>query len=536
MEAALRRPKWRVRFLLVLSLFVLPLAATARTPRDYQQSAAVLAGLTPVPVALDAPGIVAGRRTFTTHEEMLAHVSGLQARAPHLQLGTLGFSQQGRTIPVLVFTAEGIRDAAAIRALGRPILWLIGQQHGNEPAGGEAMLAVASALADGELREFLQRVTVVLVPRLNPDGAVAATRSTADGSDPNRDHLLLTSPEVRALHAAMADLPPALVLDAHEFQVAGSWLTQFKAIQKSDAMLLYATHPAVVRDLASYSERVFIDAIARSFEPFGLSWSWYYTATGQAVSLGGNAPGISRNNFAMSGAVSVLVETRGIGVGLQGYQRRVATHYLAAKAVIEQAAGEPEALLRQVAEARRMMAETPDPIVISHRAETVTTKILLADPRTGAEIPITVDFTDTRHVSITRTRSRPTAYLMQPEAQPAIEALGLRGVHLCQAQPEPVATEAFLITAKEAPSNRESINPDGAVEVSLVPRAVIPSAGAVVVPIGQPSAAIVSAALEPDSPGSYVGTGLVPVGASGEAPIYRLPSGVPLPVAADCKL
>ena len=291
----------------------------------YQQSPAVLARYPDVPVALEAPGLAPGRTRFTTHEEMLAHLDRVKARAPWVVRATLGRSQQDREIPSLVFTREGLADPAAIRALGRPIVWLIGQQHGNEPAGGEAMLPLAAALADGELKPLLDRVTVVIVPRANPDGAEAFTRTTANGLDANRDHLLLTLPEVRAIHAKMAELPPDIVVDAHEYQVAGTWLAKFGGLQKADAMLLYATHPAVPKEVAGLAETAYIPAIEAAFRPHGLTWFWYHTATSanpqdRTVSLGGNAPGISRNNFGLNGAVSFLVETRGIGVGLQGFR------------------------------------------------------------------------------------------------------------------------------------------------------------------------------------------------------------------------
>ena len=55
------------------------------------------------------------------------------------------------------------------------MIWLIGQQHGNEPAGGEAMLALAAALSSGELAPLLDRLSVVIVPRSNPDGAAATS-------------------------------------------------------------------------------------------------------------------------------------------------------------------------------------------------------------------------------------------------------------------------------------------------------------------------------------------------------------------------
>ena len=65
------------------------------------------------------------------------------------------------------------------------------------------MLALASALAAGELAPLLDRISVVIVPRVNVDGAAADQRVLASGADANRDHLLLSQPEVRALHAAM---------------------------------------------------------------------------------------------------------------------------------------------------------------------------------------------------------------------------------------------------------------------------------------------------------------------------------------------
>lgn len=54
-------------------------------------------------------------------------------------------------------------------------------------------------------------------------------------------------------------------------------------------------------------------------------------------------------------------------------------------------------------------------------------------------------------------------------------------------------------------------------------------AGALFVPIAQPAAGIVAAALEPDSPGSYVGVGVIPMAADEtNAPVYRVMDGTRL--------
>jgi hypothetical protein len=71
---------------------------------------------------------------------MQEFLAALVRESGRLWLGSIGRSTQGRDIPILYLTAEGVSDPVAIRQLGRPIFWLMAQQHGNEPAGGEAML------------------------------------------------------------------------------------------------------------------------------------------------------------------------------------------------------------------------------------------------------------------------------------------------------------------------------------------------------------------------------------------------------------
>ena len=86
---------------------------------------------------------------------------------------------------------------------------LIGQQHGDEPAGSEALLVIAQELAQGLLEPLLDQINVVIVPRANPDGAATGTRSTANGVDMNRDHLLLNTPRPRPWQSWPATTGPS---------------------------------------------------------------------------------------------------------------------------------------------------------------------------------------------------------------------------------------------------------------------------------------------------------------------------------------
>ena len=373
--------------------------------REIQQLPPVQARYRDVSVTLRSPFFEAGRTRafaqgepaagFTTHAEMERFIAAL-GNATNLGIGSIGRSREGRDIPYLLFSAEGARtleEAARNRPADRPTVWLIGLHHGNEPAGGEGLLALARDLATGgDLAELVQRVTVVIVPRANPDGAEAFTRDTADKMDANRDHLLLTLPETRALHAATAILPPDLVIDAHEFTVGGRWLSKFQALHAADFIYMRATHPMVPAAATKLADEVFLPAIEAAAASAGLTTFVYQTSPNarpedKTVATGGNAAGIARNAFGLAGAVSILLETRGIGIGAQSFQRRVATHYLAASGALRAAAQDPARLARTAAEARREAASSRADLVVAHRIPVTPGFVPLLDPDTGAPRP-----------------------------------------------------------------------------------------------------------------------------------------------------
>jgi len=503
-------------------------------PALYQQSPAVLARFPDVPIALDAPGLAPDRTAFTSQAEMEAHLQELKRRAPRFLLGSLGRSPGGRDIPYLVFTAEGHQDLRRVRRLRRPVVWLIGQQHGNEPAGGEAMLALASALADGELRPLLRRVTVVVVPRANPDGAALAIRQTSRGGyDMNRDHLLATLPETRAIQARMRELPADLVVDAHEYGVAGSWVRDLGGLSAWDATVLRSTHPAAPAGTTALADRLVLPAMERRLSERGVSSYVYLTGpfTPEGiVHTGGTAPGISRNYYGLTGAVSFLVETRGIGIGRQSFQRRVATHYLAAKGALESAAREGGTLRRTVADARRGLARERSPWPVGQELELTPATITVIDAETGRDKPLAVRIRDARRIRVTETRARPTGYLLAPGSAPAAEAFRIKGLRTCPvAAGASVPVEAFTVTRKGpiTRATREASNLEQPVSVTLRARTVTTGADWVWAPMNQPGSAVIAASLEPDSVGSHVGVGVIATASDGTPPVFRVTGRAP---------
>ena len=222
---------------------------------------------------------------------------------------------------------------------------------------------------------------------------------------------------------------------------------------------------------------------------------------------------------------------------MEAFQRRVATHYIAAKGALKAAAAEATRVRATVAQAKEAIAASREELIVGHRIATVKMVLPMIDPESGADRPVEVDFRDSRKVTVTATRPRPGGYLVLPDGAAAIEALKTKGVVVCQVGAmDPIDVEAFRVDApKQAltQAERENINPEQAVKVSLEARKVAPPAGSAFVPVAQPAAAIIAATLEPDSPGSHVGTGMTRVLPSGDAPIYRVPLGTRVATAGE---
>jgi hypothetical protein len=530
----------RVAAVAALGLLLLPALALGQSSRDFKQSPELLARFPDVPIALDTPGLKPGKTGFTSQEEMIAYVDGVAARNPAVVRGSLGKSGQGRDLPYLVFTAEGGLDLAAAGRLNRPVVWLIGQQHGNEPAGGEAMLALSRALAEGELKPLLNRVTVVVVPRANPDGAAAFKRQTASGEDLNRNHLVSTEPEARALQAGMAQLPPDVVIDAHEYGVTGGWDRRHGAVAPWDATLMRTTHVAASPALVALDDKRFGPAIERRLKAAGLRSGVYLAGfdSEDHPQTGGTAPGIARNYFGLMGSVSFLIETRGIGAGRDAFQRRVATHYLASSEVLRTAAKEGGKLRKTVREARRRQAAATGPILLGQELGLTPAKLVLFDAQTGADKPpLAVQIRDARRLTPGLTRPRPLGYLVALSAKPVVDSFKARGLRICRViSADTLPVEAFRVTRLEdGDAQATAINPRPTVKAELEPDRIVTGRGWYWVPMAQPGAPIVAAALEADAPGSLIDRDVLHVPSGGTAPIYRVLPGAKAPhLEPDC--
>jgi Zinc carboxypeptidase len=471
--------------------------------------------------SFSTPAFAAGRADFTSHAEVFGFLDALVRRSNRIAIETLGRSQQGRAMALAVLTGSRGFDA------GLPTVLLLALQHGNEPAGGEAALVLAQSLAT-DRSALLERVNVVIMPRANPDAAERFGRDSAGGIDVNRDHLLLRTPEVQAIAAALRRYAPQVMLDLHEFTVAGRWVDKLGAVMRADALLQAATVGNLSPGVQAAQQR-YMAAARQALESAGQRVDDYHTTSSTnlkdlSVAMGGVNADTGRNVGGLRNAVSLLLETRGVGLGRAHFARRVQSHVLASLAVIEAAAADGPALLQMQRDAGTAAAAQAcgGSLALEVRQTPQRRRLSFLDAKTGEPRDVEVDWRSSHALELVRERPRPCGYLIGASQTLAVQRLRALGVEVdTLAATQPAAmwdVEDYLVEAEAAAQRQDArgaiADDQGQIRVLRVrtrPRQLAPAPGGYYVSMNQPLAALIGASLEPDSQNSFAANRLLAI-------------------------
>ncbi|MBC8193903.1 MAG: hypothetical protein H8E18_16065 [FCB group bacterium] len=153
---------------------------------------------------------------------------------PFFSLEQAGESTEGRALWLLKIA----RPDQPIKTR----MFFYAQQHGNEPAGKEALLHLAQAIRDDH--KILPKGTALwFMPMVNPDGAEKDQRRNGAGADLNRDHMILEQPETQALHRVFQSIRPHVTIDCHEFARDSEDYRSQGWIEWPEIMMDYANYP-----------------------------------------------------------------------------------------------------------------------------------------------------------------------------------------------------------------------------------------------------------------------------------------------------
>ncbi len=486
---------------------------------DLPYSPAVAARFPAPEVRYDTPGLEPGRRAFTTNAELSDWLHDLSAsvRAPtQAQVLNIGSSQRGVPLQAMVITQASGTSADALDASKRPTILLIGQQHGDEPAGSEALLVVARELSQGLLEPLLRRINVVIVARANPDGADAQRRVTDGGVDMNRDHLLLNTPEAQALAKLVNLYRPVAVIDAHEYTVVGRYLQKFNAIQRYDALLQHATTANEPEFVTKAATQWYLEPMNKALAAQRLTSEWYYTTStdlsDHSLSMGGAQPDTGRNVNGLKNAVSLLIETRGVGIGRTDLQRRVHAQVTAIGSALR-STSERATELAQVRSfvTREIASQACKGSIVIEAAQTPERRdITMLDPDTGADRVQNVSWNSSLHLRTLKTRARPCGYWLSAHSNDAVDRLRMLGVQVMRvAESGNVLADTYSENGRET-MNRPDVRGVAADKAPIVRVRVTPTRssidipeGSYYVPLNQSLSNLAIAALEPDTQNSY---------------------------------
>ena len=219
-----------------------------------------------------------------SYSQVTDYLGQLAASSNRVQLAAIGYSHQGR--PLWLVTVTDPNSPAA----GKMRLFIIARQHGNEPAGTTAALALVEhfAQAPSTLEQaVLKRLEIIAVPVANPDGAVANQRRNAAGVDLNRDWAEASQPETQALQAAVHTYRPHAIMDLHELPARtsrDSYRENFIETIGASAGLppsLYTLTTAISRNISAwmskygYGLNVFYDDPGDSLQLCHRYWGLY---------------------------------------------------------------------------------------------------------------------------------------------------------------------------------------------------------------------------------------------------------------------
>lgn len=272
--------------------------------------------------------LVAGASTaegLTSNAEMEQRLTAASG-SDRVSRTVIGKSVEGRPIDAVRVESEANTNEL-VRVL------LIGQQHGDEPAGTEALLDLIDDLAAAQTT-LPAGVELWIVPRANPDGAETGKRRNANDADLNRDHALLSQPETQALHRFVRALRPHLVVDCHEFtrdssDYAAHGYTEWPLIMLETANL------TILPDAAYELGVRLCETVTDELRNAGIHACRYYVGGFPEPADDGELrystldPDDARNGFGAYGAMSFIIESgihRQAGDPLADLPERVAAY------------------------------------------------------------------------------------------------------------------------------------------------------------------------------------------------------------------
>jgi hypothetical protein len=462
---------------------------------------------------------------FTDYEELIGFLEKLQKVKPNMvELSYIGVSQKGYQVPLIHLLNK--------KATGEKIkVWMQGGLHGNEPASTEGLLYLLQELVNNPKHEYLlERLEIAAVPMANIDGYLKQDRYAANGLDLNRDQTKLMAPESVFLKKTFSDYKAEVAIDFHEynaFRKDFSKLSSFGVMSSYDVMLLKSGNLNVPQNMRTLTDSLFSGHTEMALDAHGLRHHDYVSSNKFRGAIhfnqGSNSARSSATSYALTNAISSLIEVRGSKLNRTSFKRRIATTYIVGMSYLTTAYHHVSVVKRAI-----QVAQIPqDSLTVTSLRTVYKDQLQFIDIDTKELIDLDVTIRDASQMQAQLTRSAPAAYLIHKGQIEMIEKLQTLGIQVEQLEQETsYKVEAFKIIEYDRATARYEKMKLQTVKTSLENKSIAFSKGTFIIYTNQKNAPLLAEVLEPEAPNSFVSFGVLETSLNEELPIYRLPKTI----------
>jgi len=152
----------------------------------------------------------------TKYESLMEFIYELESKTELMNVQKITETLMGMDVVLCILSNPPVFSPADIDKTGKPVVLIANNVHGGEVAGKDASLEIMRDLVMGDLKPLLDKVVVLNIPTLNPDGAEVRRRTNEQRFDMNRDYIKLESQEIFGLVAKVINKwHPDIHIDTH---------------------------------------------------------------------------------------------------------------------------------------------------------------------------------------------------------------------------------------------------------------------------------------------------------------------------------
>ncbi len=473
-------------------------------------------------IVFNTPTLSIDEDRFASYEEIIDWITVHLSGHPDVIVEYIGTTPDGYDIPIIYLRKQGVSPDLKV--------WMQGLLHGNEPGGTEGLFFLATQiLSDEHMNEWLEHISLAILPIANIDGYLNMQRRSSGGLDLNRDQTKFADPVSRIIRQAFTDWAPDIAFDFHEYQPtrnAYAGLGENGASIAYDLLFLPSGHLNIPEEIRKGNVEVFQKEAERLLDKHGYSHAFYFSAdtSGDELILnkGARSPQSSSSSFALSNAFSMLIETRGIGIGRTSLARRTHSAYLAAYAGLQSAVKQKEYLFELLDAARSSTLDLSQDIIVTSQPSEKYYLLRFIDLETSEIIVEQIKTRDALDMTPMITRSKPFGYIIEDCTQREKEILQLLGLEIQPLKRGRYEVESFAVTAfEEAENTWEGIHVLE-VETDVFRQRKRFGKGAYYISLSQKNANYAMTLLEPESNNGFISFRVSPASPDSVLKIHRL--------------